>query len=174
MVISSDSAHLPIVLNPQVVHTSKPSTAGPAAPSPSATSVAAAEAAAAAAGGSAYTGPVVKAVSDVKAGDSCVCWSPDWCTCGWQACPFDPLDAVAAAAQLSDSAQRLFGADVLPQLQLSADAAVGRVAPPLRYVVFKLRGLFWGAVSKRSVPCFGARTHFRCSQQSIHNRTNLL
>lgn len=116
-----DSADLQPNLNPSVINATRPSPT----PAPAATSAAAGEAAA----GANWTGPSVKAVEDVRAGDSCVCWSPSTCTCGWQSCPYKPPDQ--AAALPSDSARELFGQDVLPQLQLSNDAQGAREAPPL-------------------------------------------
>lgn len=119
--LPTDSADLQPNLNPSVINATRP----PPAPAPAATSAAAAEAAA----GANWTGPSVKPVQEVRAGDSCVCWNPSTCTCGWQSCPYKPPDQ--AAALPSDSARELFGQDVLPQLQLSNDAQGAREAPPL-------------------------------------------
>jgi hypothetical protein len=119
--IPTDSADLQPNLNPSVINATRPSPV----PSPAATSAAAGEAAA----GANWTGPSVKSVEEVRAGDSCVCWNPSTCTCGWQSCPYKPPEQ--AAALPSDSARELFGQDVLPQLQLSTDAQGAREAPPL-------------------------------------------
>lgn len=117
-----DSADLQPVLNPSVLNRTRPRPA----PAPSATSAAAGEATLQ----EPYTGPTVKPVSEVQAGDSCVCWTPDLCTCGWQSCPYQPPDRVSESL-LSESAQLLFGPDVLPQLAMSVDAPADRVAPLL-------------------------------------------
>jgi hypothetical protein len=115
-----DSGNIQPVLNPNVINATRP----PPAPAPAPTSAAAGEASQ-----EPYTGPSLKSISEVKAGDSCVCWTPDWCTCGWQSCPYKPPDR--AAALPSDAAQMLFGADVLPHLHLSEDLSEGSSAPQL-------------------------------------------
>lgn len=117
--ISSASGGEPPNLNPAVL----PISSRPQRPTP-APSVAAGEATTA----GPWTGPTLKSVGDVQAGDSCVCWTPDWCTCGWQSCPYKPP---APPASVSESTQAVFGPDMLPQLQLSADAPGARLAPPL-------------------------------------------
>jgi hypothetical protein len=121
LTLPTDSADLQPNLNPSVLNATRP----PPAPAPAATSAAASEAAA----GANWTGPSVKPVGEVRAGDSCVCWNPSTCTCGWQSCPYKPPEQ--AAALPSDSARELFGQDVLPQLQLSNDTQGAREAPPL-------------------------------------------
>jgi hypothetical protein len=121
--INSDSSSVPPNLNPTVINVDRPPRPAPA---PAATSAAAGEAVPPQ---QPYTGPSVKPVAQVRAGDSCVCWSPDLCTCGWQACPYKPPNA--AAALPSDAAQALFGPDVLPQIRQSADAPQAQAAPPL-------------------------------------------
>lgn len=119
--ISDVSAQDPPQIPPTILNASAPQRPAPA---PAATSAAAGEAASQAS----WTGPTVKSVSEVKAGDSCVCWTADWCTCGWQSCPYQPPNS---AASLSEAAQTLFGPDVLPQMQLGNDAPASRTAPPL-------------------------------------------
>lgn len=77
------------------------------------------------------TGLVTKSAAEVTAADSCVCWSPDECSCGQQACPYIPTQQ---QVRLSGDALALFGPDVLPSLRLSSHAEQMVPPPVIRYV----------------------------------------